>query len=283
MQVLIAGCGDVGNVLATSLLLDGHVVYGLKRDTSSLPVGVIPIQADLLKPETLSQLPMAIEQLVFMPTPASRDLPGYEDIFIQGWTNLWENLTNKPERTLLVSSTAVFGEAEGAEVNEETPPEPSGFNGKVLLRMEQLAAQHTAGLIVARISGIYGPGRERLIRLAASENLQVQQSPPTFTNRIHLDDAAAALKHLLGLTNPEALYLLTDNNPAPRYDVIAWLAQAQAKPAPTGLTAEHVSCGKRVSNRRLRETGFEFSYPDYRTGYGAILSSRQISGNQAPG
>ena len=274
MRVLIAGCGDVGNVLAALLLQDGHVVYGLKRDTSTLPDGVQPIQADLLSPDTLTDIPMDIDRLVFMPTPASRDQAAYEDIFIHGWHNLWAGLKQVPVRTLLVSSTAVFGEADGGIVNEETVPDPTGFNGKLLLEMEQLAAGDTENLVVIRISGIYGPGRERLIRLAASEGFEVQQSPAFFTNRIHRDDAAAVLKHLLDIEQPEALYLASDDKPAPRYDVVEWLAKEQGRPAPIGLKDESASRGKRVSNQKLRDSGFSLSYPDYRAGYGAVLRGR---------
>jgi nucleoside-diphosphate-sugar epimerase len=275
MRVLIAGCGDVGGILAAELLKGGHVVYGLKRDTSTLPEGVLPVRADLLNPTTLASLPPDIDALVFMPTPASRDQAAYEAIFIQGWKNLWGSLKSKPSRTLLVSSTAVYGEDSGGVVTEETTPDPGGFNGKVLLQMEQLAARCTKNLVVARISGIYGPGRERLIRLAASDGLEVQQSPPYFTNRIHRDDAAAALRHLLEIDAPEALYLVTDDQPAPRYEVIEWLANKQGRISPKGLIDEKSGRGKRVSNERLRKSGFDFSYPDYKTGYDAVLRLRQ--------
>ena len=275
MRVLIAGCGDVGSVLAVSLMQAGHVVYGLKRDTSSLPGGVVPIKADLTRPDTLTKLPKEIDQLVFMPTPASRDQAAYEAIFLQGWKNLWNGLKQAPLRTLVVSSTAVYGESNGGIVNEETVPDPTGFNGKVLLEMERLAAACTDSLVVVRISGIYGPGRERLIRMAASSDLKVQQSPPCFTNRIHRDDAAAVLKHLLEIEKPQALYVATDDLPAPRYEVVEWLAKAQGKPAPIGLTDENAGSGKRVDNQRLRDSGFELSYPDYRCGYGAVLGHSQ--------
>lgn len=274
MRVLIAGCGDVGNVLATELLRDGHVVYGLKRDTSTLPEGVRPVQADLLDPETLKDLPEEIDCLVFMPTPASRDRSSYEAIFITGWKNLWNNLKAKPERALVVSSTAVYGEDSGGIVSELSGPNPTRFNGKVLLEMERLAALDMAGLVVARISGIYGPGRERLIRLAASAQLEVQQTPPLYTNRIHRDDAARALKHILDMHKPDTLYLLTDDLPAPKFEVMAWLANEQGRPKPTGLKLEDATSGKRASNRKLRESGFDLTYPDYRAGYGAILKSR---------
>jgi nucleoside-diphosphate-sugar epimerase len=275
MRVLIAGCGDVGSVLAVALLREGHVVYGLKRDTSSLPEGVKAIQADLTNPNTLKDLPEGVDQLVFMPTPASRDQSGYEAIFIQGWKNVWSALKQAPSRTLLVSSTAVFGESGGGSVNEQTIPGPTGFNGKVLLKMEQLAADCTDNLVVVRISGIYGPGRERLIRLAASKDLEIQEFPPYFTNRIHRDDAAAALKHLLEIDGPEALYLASDDLPAPRYEVVEWLAKAQGKPSPVAVTPEKASRGKRVSNQKLRNSGFNLAYPDYRAGYGSVLKSRK--------
>jgi nucleoside-diphosphate-sugar epimerase len=275
MRVLIAGCGDVGNVLATALLQDGHVVFGLKRDTSSLPDGVKPIVADLLNPATLTALPADIDSLVFMPTPASRDQAAYEAIFIQGWKNLWAALKQSPARVLLVSSTAVYGEDQGGVVDEETRPDPSGFNGKILLEMEQLARRCTENLVVVRISGIYGPGRERLISLAISDGLEVQQTPPYFTNRIHRDDAAAVLRHLLEIDSPEALYLATDDRPAPRYEVVEWLAKIQGRAAPKGLVDQAASRGKRVSNRRLRDSGFSLSFPDYQAGYGAVLKQRQ--------
>ena len=274
MRVLIAGCGDVGNVLAVSLLKDGHIVYGLKRDVTTLPDGVRPIPGDLTNPDTLKQLPTDIDRLVYMPTPASRNVAGYEAIFIQGWKNLWAGLKQDPARTLLVSSTAVHGESDGGIVNEDTLPEPTGFNGKILLKMEQLAASCTTNLVVVRISGIYGPGRERLIRLSVSDELEVQQSPPFFTNRIHRDDAAAVLKHLLEKDQVEGLYLASDDLPAPRYEVIEWLAKMQGKSSPPGVVDKDATRGKRVSNQRLRDSGFRPLYPDYRAGYGAVLKQR---------
>lgn len=274
MRVLIAGCGDVGSALATSLVSDGHIVYGLKRDISSLPSGVKPIMADLLQPATLLGLPSDIDALVYMPTPASRDRAGYEAIFIQGWKNIWAAIKKPPGRVLLVSSTAVYGESAGGVIDEETPPKPSGFNGKVLLRMEQLAASCSDQLVVVRISGIYGPGRERLIQQSTLPGLEVQQSPAFYTNRIHRDDAAAALKHLLKMDEPEAVYLASDDQPAPRYEVVEWLAKAQGKPAPLGTSVDNASRGKRVSNRKLRASGFRLAYPDYRAGYGAVLQTR---------
>jgi len=275
MNVLIAGCGDVGNVLATLLLKNGHVVYGLKRDTSTLPNEVFPIKADLTDPDTLTGLPENIDNLVFMPTPAKREQEAYEAIFLNGWHNLWNSLKHPPARTMLVSSTAVYGQSDGSIVNEETAPEPARFNGKILLQMERLAAECTDNLVVARVSGIYGPGREGMIRLAASKGLEIQKTPLVYTNRIHRDDVAAALMHLMLLDEPRALYLVSDDLPVAKYDVLAWIAVKLGNAAPKGLISEQGSGGKCISNKRLRGSGFQLNFPNYRSGYSSILEHNQ--------
>jgi len=270
MRVLIAGCGFVGVILARQLLHLGHHVYALKRDISTLPTGVQAVQADLTNVATLRNMPDDIDCLVYMPTPANRSRAAYEAVFIDGWKNLWGALTPPPRRSLLVSSTAVFGQSDGSLVNEETPALPTAFNGAVLLEMEQLAAGCADQCVIVRCSGIYGPGRDRLIMQAATADLEVQQSPPCFTNRIHRDDVAGILLHLLLMDEPEALYLASDSLPAPRYEVLAWLAQQQGCAAPKGVVIDNASCGKRVDNQKLRNSGYRMQYPDYRAGYAQI-------------
>jgi nucleoside-diphosphate-sugar epimerase len=277
MRVLIAGCGDVGNILASLLLQNGHQVFGLKRNIPSLQEGVQAIQADLTRPSTLRNLPEDIDLLVFMPTPASRDQAAYEAIFLEGWNNLWASLRQKPTRTLMVSSTAVFGQSDGRQVNEETPPDPTRFNGKILQQMEQLGRDSSENLIVARVAGIYGPGREGMIRLAATEGLEIQQTPPLFTNRIHIDDVAAALLHLLFMEQAQDLYLVSDDLPVARYEVVSWLAGRLGKPVPKGLTDQKAAAGKRIDNQRLRSSGFSLTYPDYRAGYDSVLKQRSTN------
>ena len=276
MQVLIAGCGDVGSVLASSLLRAGHTVYGLKRDVSTLPSGVIALSADLTDTSTLKDLPSNIDGLVFMPTPAARTLEAYQAIYVQGWSNLWAALASPPKRSLVVSSTSVYAQSDGGWVDENSPSMPVSFNGRVLLEMEALARAASKDTIVARLSGIYGPGRERLLSLAASGQA-VQGSPPLYTNRIYRDDAAAALAHLLVLEKPDDLYLVTDDLPVAKYDVISWLAGQMGYPPPDlsrDTDAAAVS-GKRISNRRLRDSGLHLKFPDYRAGYAHILKQRK--------
>lgn len=273
MRVLIAGCGDVGNVLAEQLLSEGHTVFGLKRNVATLVDGVVAIAADLTQPHSLTGLPANLDWLVFMPTPAERTEKAYRDIFVQGWSNLWNALPQAPRRCLLVSSTSVYGQSDGAWVNEHSATSPERFNGKVLIEMEELARSCCNHAVVARLSGIYGPGRERLVQAAASGDFKKYQVAG-FSNRIHIDDAAAALAHLMALDQPEATYLVSDDLSVATYDVVSWLAEQTGHPSPRGLPTQAPASGKRVSNQRLRESGYQLKYPDYQAGYSAILQLR---------
>jgi nucleoside-diphosphate-sugar epimerase len=101
-----------------------------------------------------------------------------------------------------------------------------------------------------------------------------------FTNRIHRDDAAAALAHLAFLPDAAACHLGVDSEPAPEAEVLAWLAArlgvalpCASEPPASGETRRS-SGTKRCSNARLLATGFRFRYPTYREGYEALLRGR---------
>ncbi|MGD8383802.1 MAG: NAD-dependent epimerase/dehydratase family protein [Lysobacterales bacterium] len=273
MRVLIAGCGFVGIALARRLLRLGHDVHGLRRSAAALPAGVRSVQADITRPQTLRGLPDDIDCLLFMPSPERRDRAAYTSVFIDGWNNLWAAFKRPPGRSILVSSTAVYAQDDGSWIDEQSAAVPSAFNGEVLLDMERSAQGCSAGCVVVRCTGIYGPGRDRLIRQSRVPGLEVQASPPLYTNRIHRDDVAGALSHLALMPSPRSLYLASDDCPAPRYDVLAWLASRQGAAAPKRLAVEGGSRGKRVSNQGLRESGYELLYPDYRAGYSQLLST----------
>lgn len=278
MRVLIAGCGDVGSVLAQRLLQSDHTVFGLKRNTSTLPDGVEAIASDLTQVSTLTNLPDNLDRLVYMPTPSQRTEESYSDIFVQGWQNLWNALPRPPTRSLLVSSTAVYGQSDGSWVDENTIALPARFNGRVLLKMEQLARASGSRIVVARLSGIYGPARRRLIRLA-TKGEPLTSASKAFSNRIHIEDAGAALAHLLVMKQPKELYLVSDDCPVAKYEVVAWLAQKMGRSPPQMLSANtsdmtDSGMGKKVSNKRLRDSGFVLEFPDYRVGYGSILQQR---------
>jgi nucleoside-diphosphate-sugar epimerase len=125
--------------------------------------------------------------------------------------------------------------------------------------------------VVLRLGGIYGPGRTRLVdRVRRGEATCPPE--PTWTNRIHRDDAAGAIRHLLALDDPEEVYLGVDTDPAERCEVLTWLAERLGAPAPRPGPASRRG-NKRVSSARLQASGYRFRYPTFREGYGAMLDA----------
>jgi nucleoside-diphosphate-sugar epimerase len=275
-RVLLAGCGDLGLRVAALLLEQGDDVYALRRhapapDGSSLRW----LSGDLTQRETLRSLPTGITQLVYLPTPDAREEAAYRAIFIDGLRNVLDALTeNSLQRVLFVSSTAVYGEHGDQWVDEATPPAPLGFNGEVLLEAERWLAAQPAQSIALRLAGLYGPGRIQLIERLRSGLASAPRKPVHWTNRIHIDDAAAAIAHLLRIREPQTLYLGVDDTPLPMdelYESLAALIGAAAVPegpAPASIGS------KRLSNARLRGSGFRFRWPDSRVGYAHLLPAR---------
>lgn len=272
-RVLLAGCGDLGERVARRLLARGDTVFALRRHPPAHSVdGITWLAGDMTQLARLPSLPPGITQLVHLPTPGARDAASYRAVFVDGLRHVIAVLDAVAlKRVLFVSSTAVYGEAGGAWVDEDTPPDPPGFNGAVLWEAERwLAAQPFTG-IALRLAGLYGPGRLQLIERLRAGAASVPRAQTHWSNRIHVEDAAAAIAHLLALPDPQALYIGADDTPLPidvLYDHLAVLAGAPMPaegPAPAGIGS------KRLRNTRLRASGWAPQWPDARDGYAELL------------
>ncbi len=273
-RVLIAGCGFVGGRIAARLLETGNEVWGLRRRTGALPDGVRPLAADLTRPDRLAILPHPIDSVFFT---AGADGPGeatYRAIYVDGLRKLIDALAARkphPQRLVVASSTAVYGQDAGEWVDEESPTAPSRHQGQVLLESEAVACAAPFPATVVRLGGIYGPGRTRLIDQVQAGGIKVGPAPH-YTNRIHRDDAAGFFCHLLGLAAPLDLYLGVDDEPADQRVVVEWLAERLGVPQPrTDPGAAGAPSGKRCRNRRLHATGYLLRHPTFREGYATML------------
>jgi nucleoside-diphosphate-sugar epimerase len=272
-KILIAGCGDVGNALATRLLADGCEVWGVRRRVEALARGVQPWRIDLTDRESFSAPPAAFDYLFYTASADRRDEDHYRSVYVDGLRDLLSALRDADcplRRVFFTSSTAVYGQSKGEWVDESSATEPSGFNGRVLLEAEAIVREAPETGINVRLSGIYGPGRTRLARKVRDAEATATAS---WTNRIHVDDCAGALHHLMRLGNPEDLYLGSDDEPVTTADVVAWLSAELGVPAPAPAPTENQPerFNKRCRNARLREAGYQFHYPSFREGYRPIV------------
>lgn len=266
-RLLIAGCGDLGIRLAARLDEDWQV-HGLRRNTAALPKPIVAEPADLSDPGSLARVAGDWDAVVYQATPDQYDEAGYRRAYFQGLANLFERA--RAGRLIFVSSTAVYGQDGGEWVDETSATEPDRFNGRVLLEAEALARRSASEAVVVRFSGIYGPGRDYLLRQLRDGRASCREAPPQWTNRIHADDCAGVLAHLLELPAPESLYCASDSCPAPRCEVLDWLA-GQLDVAPPARENLQGGQGKRVANARLLASGYPFTHPDYRSGYQEML------------
>lgn len=276
-RVLVAGCGYVGGRLAELLVAEGVAVVGLKRDPTTLPPGIEPLAADVTDPASLSPIG-ALEDLdavAYAVSPAGRSEAAYRAAYVEGPRNVMDAVA-RPVRTLLVSSTGVYGYTDGREVDEETPPEAPRPGAERMLEGEALVRDRGAPGVALRLGGIYGPGRTRTVRRVIDGQAGC---PPAdrYGNRIHRDDAARAAYHLLTLEDPDPVYLGVDREPAPLREVYRWVAERAGASDPCDGSEEedpvHERRGsnKRCSSRRLVESGFVFRYPTFREGYAPLL------------
>ncbi|MGI9336599.1 MAG: sugar nucleotide-binding protein [Gammaproteobacteria bacterium] len=280
-RILIAGCGDVGTRLGLRLAACGHQVFGLRRNAGRLPPPLNGVAADLNDAATLQGLPDSIEYLHYTAAADRSDDAAYKAAYVDGLVNVLGALRTSGaclRRLLFISSTSVYGQSDGAWVDETEPTRPASFSGRRLLEGERTALEGAPEAVVVRFGGIYGPGRERLIT-RVREGAPCVADPPTYTNRIHVDDCAGVMAHLMALPAPESVYIGVDSAPAAQCEVMDWLAGRLSVPRPPrAAPAPHrqVRGNKRCRNDRLRSSGYRFQFPSYREGYAAILATTQM-------
>ena len=294
---LIVGCGDIGIALGQRLIETGHRVIGARRQPHKLEgSGIEGVAIDLADPATLSALPDA-DVIVYAVAADRFDEEAYQAAYPDGLAALlaeYEGRKHRPRRVLFVSSVSVYAQQDGEEVDEQSPAEPSGFSGTLMRRAEKTLLEHELPGSVVRFSGIYGPGREGLIRQVSEGRI----SPPTpvmYSNRIHRDDCAGVLAHLIERAlkdEPlEPVYLATDSQPSPLHDVMAWIAkQLKVEATETIQSPLRRRASKRCSNALLLESGYVFRYPTYRDGYAQVLreggflpANKQAAGKKPAG
>ena len=272
LSVLIAGCGDLGNAIAERLSAAGFRVYGMRRNIDQLSTSVVPIEYDLLNGDAPPKLPQ-VDYLLYTAAAKSRDLDTYQKIYVDGPLKILAALPQPPKRAILTSSTGVYAQNQHQWIDEESEVIPGNPFGERLLQGELALAAAHHGVTRVRLSGIYGPGRMHLLnRVRAGEIAPLE--PLHYSNRIHRDDAAGFITHLVQMDargeKLEPVYLASDDAPSPIGEITHWLAQQMGVEIQSEVPIQRGG-SKRCRNTRLRATGYELIYPDYRRGFAELL------------
>jgi len=281
--ILILGCGYAGCELAQRVGFGGRPVFGTTRsDQRSMVIrsrGAEPVILDTSDLSPLGRLRGRVEAIVNCIPPTMERDGSWEDptTRIMDYVSSWDL-----RAFVYVSSTSVYGDHEGGRVDEHTPCEPQSPRGQARVQIERDVLGHSLPSMVVRPSGIYGPGRSQLHRLA-SGRLRLVNGGPYITNRIHVTDLASILEAAIDRGEPGSTYLATDQNPTPQVEVISALEERYGLPAANQLSLAEarvrmsrdvlamVTNSKRLDpSRTLESLGVQLRYPDWSSGLAAI-------------
>ncbi|MGJ4940303.1 NAD-dependent epimerase/dehydratase family protein [Bradyrhizobium sp. HKCCYLS1011] len=191
--------------------------------------------------------------------------------------------TGHAQRVVYLSTIGVYGDHQGGWIDEDTPLAPEHDRVKARVQVEtQWRARLGDRLAVLRLGGIYGPGRNALVELQQGRARRIVKPGQVF-NRIHVDDAAAAIMGAIARAHGGA-WNICDDEPAPPQDVIAYAASLMGVPPPPEQPFETAELSPMArsfyaSNRRVRniraksDLALTFSYPNYRTGLDALWAA----------
>lgn len=287
--VLIIGCGYSGMAIARLLTQRGIPVVGTTQNSDRFSEiersGAIPllyrIQPDL---EPL-RLPISIDHAVICVGPPWNDPYDPTGDLAKVLLSLELN------RVVYLSSTSVYGDKQGAWVDEESECTPSSSAGIRRLNAENLLLSlynrvHFP-VIIARLPGIYGPGRSLLDRIRCGR-FQLIDGHNSYSNRIHVDDLAQGVVAALHRGRTGRTYLLSDDEPALLSDVARYCSELLGIALPEPLSVDQatkewdpsrrslVMDSKRIRNDRFHtELGVVLTYPSYREGIRSVWESEQ--------
>lgn len=264
-DAIVVGPGYVGGRLCQRLVADGLDVAAVSR-SGTAPDGPGDGTVDALARDVAADgldLPDA-DAVYYLVSADDRTPAAYRRAYVAGLRNVVEvtgaGSSDGPD-LVYASSTGVYGVSDGSWVDEDTPPEPGSATGEVLVQAEAVARD--AGGTVVRLSGLYGPNRTGIERYLGDATVKWG-----YTNRIHREDAAGAMRAARRADGD--LFVAVDDEPVDRHDLARWLGDHTGRPHGE-LVDERARTHKRCRNDGLRATGWEPAYPTFREGYRAIL------------
>jgi nucleoside-diphosphate-sugar epimerase len=256
MKLVLIGHGYLGQAVTREFRENGWQVTAtsLSGDNDTVP-------CDVGNPTDVAKLPES-DFIVHCAASGRGGADAYQHVYVDGRRNLVEKFPGTP--LLFTSSTSVYAQTDGSLVTEESPTIPDRETGVLLLAAEQitLAASGT----VARLAGIYGPGRSVILKKFLNAEAIIEEDGRRFLNQIHRDDAARAIFHL-ATTRVAGVFNVSDSTPLSQLACYEKLSEIFSRPLPPSgprdLNRKRGWTHKQVSNAKLRATRWQPRFPSF--------------------
>jgi len=281
MHVLVAGAGWLGVSVARALVARGERVTGVRRDPSRVEElrasGVEGLALDLGDPEAGARLPRDLDAIVACQAAVADGVEPYRRAYLDANRTLLGAARRIGVRAFVYTgSTGVFGQRDGSDVDEATPVAPVGPAASVLAEAEAMVLGAGVPANVARLSGLYGPGRDWPVERVRRGQVALGAGDEAWMNFCHLDDAVAGVLAAVDRGAPGRVYHFTDAHPARRREVAEWVARRLGIAVPRLSPAAAPAGGpsRRIHGEASRaELGLTLRYPSFREGVDALLGA----------
>ncbi len=180
-----------------------------------------------------------------------------------------------------LSSTVVYGDHDGAWVDETAALRSITVRGKARIKAEQAWMDSGLPVNVFRLSGIYGPGRNALLQLQRGTAKRIYKENHVFS-RIHVADIVAMLQASIAHEEAGEIYNVADDMPAAQHEVVAYAAELLGIDPPplvpfekaelSPMAASFYQDSRKINNRKLKALLPELRYPDYKIGLDSIVT-----------
>jgi len=282
MRIFLFGAGYSARAFSRLMTGEAERIDGTTRNEQNFPLleksGIPPIifDGETASPDLIDRLAKSTHVVISISPRESGD-PSLAIV---------EEALRRPGNTIrwigYLSTVGVYGNHDGNWIDETAPLAPTSRRSLERVEAESaweaLSERHGTPVALLRLSGIYGPGRNAFVNLERGTARRIIKDGQVF-NRIHVDDIAGSLRFLAG-TNSGGAFNITDSEPAPPQDVVAYAAELMGVAIPPEIPFEEADLtpmgrsfygeNKRVSNQHIKALGYDFIYPDYKAAFSAM-------------
>ena len=271
MNVAIIGCGYVGKAIARLW----HQELGLI------------VTATTTTPERVTTLKEVAQQVVVVngndPAGLLSVLQGQEtvllsigakgaDVYEQTYLHTAQTLVSVLKQTptvrqlIYTGSYAVYGDREGAWVDESSPVAPANSNGEILAQTEQAllsTSSDNLNVCILRLGGIYGPGRELVKIFGRVAGTTRPGDGSDATNWIHLDDIVAAIE-FARTRRLQGIYNLVDDAHLTSFELLSRICEQHNLPKVSWDSSSKSArpYNAQVSNQKIKDAGYSLLHSE---------------------
>ena len=273
-KLLVIGCGKLGQKLGLLAKRTPLDLLGFKRKKIT-STNIRIEQQDIFDKSFFDKVKIHSPDFILYSLSADEQSEkSYRRNYVEGLKQVIKSIKyiNNFQHLFFVSSTSVYGDNNDQFIDEFSETSPKNFRGTILLEAENLLNTVKFNSTVLRLSGIYGSGRNYMIKL--SQDAESWPKVDRWTNRINEDDAANFIIFLLNQCLqgeiPEKLYLLTDKEPVTLFRLLNWIRQNLNLKNKINITSDPI-LGKRLRSSIIPSLKFEYKYPTYKQGYKELI------------